>query len=242
MAEPADNDPMTSAAEPVPQTRVDEVLDFDASTGRLRLGDLDETLPGGSDNRQVLVAYVGLVERRRGRRPQSMVEVRTDDVDTLSILLELDSDDLEGLLQELLGTTPAQATRLVARLRARRSVLGLAAAAAGVVLVGGIAIGVAGTHSDRNGGSPATIDSPITGHDTATTAPVPQSGPPASAPPSAAVLPPTKPHPSVSHPAPGVGLIDPIQVDAPGTGLAPAADQNSGSTTTTTTTTPAPGH
>ena len=140
---------MAAASAPAFPPRVDDELDFDPLTGRLRLGTLDTDLPPGSDNLQVLDAYVELVGRRRGQRPQALVEVRTNDVDTLSVLLDLDTDDLSELLQQILGTSPEQADRLVTRLRARRSVLGFAAAAAGVVLAGGIALGVAGTRGDR---------------------------------------------------------------------------------------------
>lgn len=193
------------AASPV--ERVGDDLTFDPATGRMSLGVFDASVPPGSANAVVLDAYVDLVAQRRGHRLTDPVEVRADDLDVLADLLDTNAPDIDALIAQILGTPPEETAGLVDRLRSRKLALGLAAAAAGLVVLGtmGFGLGVGGNEPSpvpvTTSAAPATTSTPATTASTSTSAVV---------------------RPPITETADGVGLIDPLEQDNTGVGLAPA--------------------
>lgn len=215
--------------------RVPDELTFDESAGRFRLGTVDVRLSDGADNREILGTYVDLVGRRRGQRVASPVEVRDDDVDILAGLLDLDAVDIDALITEIFGTTTAQTTSLLDRLRARRRVLAFAAVAAGVVVAGGIALAAQHrTTADDRPVRPPAATSPTGTEVPGATAPesIPSSRPATTA------VPPDQP---VQTTPDGVGLVDPAQEDGQGVGLIPPVSVDNPDPGSSSTTGTAPG-
>ena len=181
-----------------------ERLTFDAETGRLQLGASVRVIGASGGNRSVLVAFVELVGATRGVRPAGLFEVRESDLDALSTALDLDGGDLRELLESVLGLSATGSTKLLERLRQRRFLIGVAAAAvAGVVAIGGLSGAAAG--SDTPSAPPAAIAGPsVTSDDRVDVGQPDVDGP-------------------LVVDEHGVGLIPPLEVGADGTGLIPAA-------------------
>ncbi len=132
------------APDPVPATerRVEPGLQYDPASGRLTLGTEAVVLPPGAGNRAVLVAYVDLTAKRRGRSVAEVIDVRQADVNALAAALDLDATDLANQVEQVLGATRAEAIRLVTRLRESRLIGGITKAATGAVVAGAIVAGV----------------------------------------------------------------------------------------------------
>lgn len=132
------------AADPAPSSdrRTEAGLRFDPATGRLELGSSWVQVPPAAGNRAVLVAYVDLTAKRRGRSVAEVVEVRQADVDALAAALDLDAADLATQVEEVLGATRAEAVRLVGRLRESRLIGGITKAATGAAVAGALIAGV----------------------------------------------------------------------------------------------------
>ncbi len=178
--------------------RSDLGLGYEPETRTLLLGSAVRVVPEAGGNRAILEAYVSLVAQARGNRPPNMAHVRASDLDALSAALDLDDVDIRSQVQQLLGTSSVETTRLLTRLRQRRFLAGVAAAA----LLSTVAVGVSGVGSMA---SPASAK--------------------ASTPPAVSAE--SDGTPVVDGPLTvtedGVGLIPPLQVEADGAGLIPAA-------------------
>lgn len=181
--------------------RTDLGLGYEAETRTLLLGSAVRVVPDAGGNRAVLAAYVSLVAQARGNRPRTMAHVRAADLDALSTALDLDDVDIRSQVQELLGTSSVETTRLLTRLRQRRFLAGVAAAA----VLGGLAAGV---------GAIGPMTSPAS------------AAPSVVAAPRANPTPDTDGTPVVDGPLTvtedGVGLIPPLEVDSNWVGLIPA--------------------
>ena len=108
-------------------TRLTELLprrasvSYDPSTGIMRMGDQSVALPGSMlDNDTVLSAYIGMVRRQRGLRPDQDVKVRQEDLEALGEALDLDDDELEERLVRVIGMSRTQAAAVRAQLLRRR--------------------------------------------------------------------------------------------------------------------------
>lgn len=130
-------------------------LQFDLVTGRLSLGSASVVVPPGASNRVVLVAYVDLTAKQRGRSVAEVHEVRQADVDALAVALDLDAEDLGAEIERVLGATRAEAIRLVSRLRESRLIGGITKAATGVA-VAGVLLAGAGALTGGTGSTPAS--------------------------------------------------------------------------------------
>ena len=178
--------------------RLTDQLAFDPVERRLSLGPAVQVVPAAGGNAAVLEAFVALVGASRGVPPADLVEVREDDLDALCEALDLDSSDLRAQLQALLGLSPVVSRQLITRLRQRRVLRGVAASAAGFAVLGGLAVGAAASPSAPS--RPAAVARDV--------APDPQE--------------PVVDGPLTETPD-GVGLIPPLEVEADGTMLVPAA-------------------
>lgn len=178
--------------------RLTDLLSFDPAGRWLSLGSTTRQVPVEGGNDAVLRAFVDLVGLSRGVPPADLVEVRESDLDALCEALDLDATDLREQLQAVLGLSRVVSRQLITRLRQRRVLRGVAASAAGIAVLGGLAAGAAAAPS-----APAprvavvrefvddpdapTVDGPLTVD------------------------------------ANGVGLIPPVQLEADGTLLIPPA-------------------
>lgn len=198
----------------LPDRRASDGLVFAPDEGLLSLGMIAVALRPDADNRTVLAAYVDLVERSRGDRPEEMVEVRNEDLDALVAVLDLDADDLIDSIAAILRADRERAVTLGSRLRQHRVVAGLAAAAVGVAAVGGLAVASAA----------AATTHPTTTNGRATPA---AAAPAPAAPVRVATTTTTvRPRPPIVEDENGVGLIDALVVEADGTGLVPPVQQD----------------
>jgi hypothetical protein len=188
-----------------PDRRQADGLRFDPLVGRLELGIHVRNLPPGAGNREVLDAYVELTAWCRGERVADVVDVRQADIEALAVALDLDAHDLGDLVQQTLGTTPADAQRLIARLREMRLIGGITKAALGGVVAGALVTGC-GT---SGGGTGASVTKrPPTPTVTTTTAPTAPAG--EAGPSEVRLVPPE------TVDAEPIGLIPPVTADQPG--------------------------
>ncbi|HWJ63799.1 MAG TPA: hypothetical protein VNS19_17625 [Acidimicrobiales bacterium] len=149
--------------DPTSDRRTEPGLAFDPDAGRLALGTESVVVPPGASNRVVLLAYVDLTAKRRGRSVAELVEVRQDDVAALAAALDLDAADLAGQIEDVLGATRAEAVRLVSRLRESRLIGGITKAATGAAVAGALLAGAgAVTAGARPGPAPATPAAAVT--------------------------------------------------------------------------------
>jgi hypothetical protein len=193
-------------------------LRFDPAARTLSLGDESTALPAHVGNQAVLRAYVDLAARCRGNRPTDLVEVRQNDLDALTLALDLDAADLAQQIERVLGATPAQAGRFADRLRANRFVGGAAKVAAGAVLAGSVLAGAGAVAAARaetpTTGTPATAVATSGGPATTTTTDMTAAGGWQS-----------EDEPVIDGPLTttpeGVGLIPPVTEDASGAVLVP---------------------
>jgi hypothetical protein len=184
--------------------RSERGLRFDRATGELVLGSTTSIVPAGAGNRVVLVAYVDLAARSRGRSVAEVFEVRQADIEALAEALDLDATDLAQEIQDVLGATRAEAIRLVSRLRESRVIGGITKAATAGLVAGSLLAG--------SGSVVAATPAP----DATSAAP---SGADAS------------PEPVVDGPLTvtetGVGLIPPVTEERSGAVLVPPASEES---------------
>jgi hypothetical protein len=124
-------------------TRLTELLprrasvSYDPSTGIMRMGDQAVALPGSMlDNDAVLGAYIGMVRRQRGLRPDQDVKVRQEDLESLGEALDLDDDELEERLVRVIGMSRTQAAAVRAQLLRRRLAVPMVGMLAGLSLLG----------------------------------------------------------------------------------------------------------
>ena len=182
-----------------PDRRLTDLLLFDPSARRLSLGATTRRVPVEGGNAAVLAAFVELVGASRGVPPTDLVEVRESDLDALCEALDLDAGDLREQLQAAFGLSRVVSRQLITRLRQRRVLRGVAASAAGIAVLGGLAVGAAASPSGPAAGvavvhevgddpEAPTVDGPLTEDED------------------------------------GVGLIPPLQVEADGTMLIPAVE------------------
>lgn len=143
-------------------------LTFDRDAGVLRMGTHERRLAPGDGNREVLVAYVELTARTRGDRVANVVEVRQADVEALAAALDLDAADLGRQVEQVLGTTRAEAQQVVARLRESRLIGGIAKAATSAAVAGLLVTGCAGGSSSAPA-RPTTSTTTTTSSSTTTT-------------------------------------------------------------------------
>ena len=64
---------------------------------------------GAVDNRDVIARYLAAVRRQRGVDDRDEIALRSDDLGALSMVLDLDDDQLQQILMDLLDLTPAGA-------------------------------------------------------------------------------------------------------------------------------------
>lgn len=180
-----------------------DLLLFDPAERRLAIGTTTRLVPADGGNAAVLAAFVDLVGVSRGKAAEGLVDVRESDLDALSEALDLDAGDLREQLHAALGLSRVVSRQLITRLRQRRVLRGIAASAAGIALLGGLAGGAAASPSTapassfpsgEQGADPEapTVDGPLT------------------------------------EDADGTGLIPPLQVEDDGTMLIPAAQVDQG--------------
>ncbi|MBX3283890.1 MAG: hypothetical protein KF703_00960 [Actinobacteria bacterium] len=175
-----------------------DLLAFDPVARRLSIGSAHRVVPGSGGNAAVLAAFVELVGSSRGVPPADLVEVRETDLDALCEALDLGAADLRDQLQARLGLSRVVSRQLITRLRQRRVLRGVAATAAGIAVLGGVAAGAAAASPtpDREPRAAVARDA----------APDPEA--------------PTVDGPLTETPE-GVGLIPPLEVEADGTMLVP---------------------
>lgn len=183
--------------------RVTDLLRFDPAERRLELGAVTRDVPAAGGNAAVLAAFVDLVGASRGVPPADLVEVRESDLDALCEALDLDAADLRDQLQAILGLSRVVSRQLVTRLRQRRVLRGVAASAAGLAVLGGLAVGAAASPS-----GPAPRAAVVRVHVDDPDAPT-VDGP-------------------LTEDENGVGLIPPVQMEADGTMLIPAVQVDQG--------------
>src|SRR3954464_12844599 len=136
-------DDEVEAIPPACGTRLTELLprrssvSYDTSTGIMRMGDQAVALPGNMlDNDTVLAAYIGMVRRQRGLRPDQDVKVRQEDLEALGEALDLDDEELEERLVRVIGMSRAQAAAVRAQLLRRRLAVPMVGMLAGLSLLG----------------------------------------------------------------------------------------------------------
>jgi transcriptional regulator with XRE-family HTH domain len=124
-------------------TRLTELLprrasvSYDPSTGIMRMGDQAVALPGNMlDNDTVLGAFIGMVRRQRGLRPDQDVKVRQEDLEALGEALDLDDDELEERLVRVIGMSRTQAAAVRAQLLRRRLAVPMVGMLAALSLLG----------------------------------------------------------------------------------------------------------
>jgi transcriptional regulator with XRE-family HTH domain len=235
-------------------------VSYDPSTGIMRMGDQSVALPGNMlDNDTVLSAYIGMVRRQRGLRPDQDVRVRQEDLEALGEALDLDDDELEERLVRVIGMSRSQAAAVRAQLLRRRLAVPMVGMLAALSLLGVNRIFTTATEQVKTvaggaitRGNPfanppttattvlpsVTIESPDT---TATTAPAPTAAP--TLPPVATEgtlvgpAPPARTGPPRSRPSePETEATDPPATDpVPTATAAPTAPSATPAPTTTTT-------
>ncbi len=198
--------PATNAP-PTADRRHDLGLGYVFESRSLLLGSAVRVVPTEGGNRAVLEAYVSLVGQARGHRPASVGQVRASDLDALAAALDLDDEDIRTQVREILGTSPVETTRLLTRLRQRRFLAGVAAAAAlGGLVAAAAPVGPGVSAADARPAVRATASAaPATDVADGDPSGIPVVGEP------------------LTVDDQGVGLIPPLEVDASGAGLVPAA-------------------
>jgi transcriptional regulator with XRE-family HTH domain len=124
-------------------TRLTELLprrasvSYDPATGIMRMGDQAVALAANMvDNDTVLGAYIGMVRRQRGLRPDQDVKVRQEDLEALGEALDLDDEELEERLVRVIGMSRTQAAAVRAQLLRRRLAVPMVGMLAGLSLLG----------------------------------------------------------------------------------------------------------
>src|SRR4051812_21805586 len=113
------------------------VVSYDPATGIMRMGDQSVALPGSMlDNDTVLSAYIGMVRRQRGLRPDQDVKIRQEDLEALGEALDLDDEELEERLVRVIGMSRSQAAAVRAQLLRRRLAVPMVGMLAGLSLLG----------------------------------------------------------------------------------------------------------
>ena len=88
------------------------------------------------DNDTVLGAYIGMVRRLRGLRPDQDVKVRQEDLEALGEALDVDDEELEERLVRVIGMSRTQAAAVRAQLLRRRLAVPMVGMLAGLSLLG----------------------------------------------------------------------------------------------------------
>jgi transcriptional regulator with XRE-family HTH domain len=124
-------------------TRLTELLprrasvSYDRATGIMKMGDQAVAMPGSMhDNDTVLGAYVAMVRRHRGLRPDQDIKVRQEDLEALGEALDLEDDELEERLVRVIGISRTQAAAVRAQLLRRRLAVPMVGMLAGLSLLG----------------------------------------------------------------------------------------------------------
>jgi transcriptional regulator with XRE-family HTH domain len=124
-------------------TRLTELLprrasvSYDRATGIMRMGDQAVALSANMvDNDSVLGAYIGMVRRVRGLRPDQDVKVRQEDLEALGDALDVDDEELEERLVRVIGMSRNQAAAVRAQLLRRRLAVPMVGMLAGFGLLG----------------------------------------------------------------------------------------------------------
>jgi len=146
-------------------------VSYDPSTGIMRMGDQAVALPGSMlDNDTVLGAYIGMVRRQRGLRPDQDVKVRQEDLEALSEALDLDDDELEERLVRVIGMSRTQAAAVRAQLLRRRLAVPMVGMLAALSLLGVNRIFTTATEQVKTvAGGAITRGNPFAAPTTATT-------------------------------------------------------------------------
>ncbi len=146
-------------------------LSYDSDTGTMRLGDHVLTLPASMrDDDTVLGAFLGLVRRQRGLRPDQDVNVREEDLEALADALDLDDEELEERLVRIVGLSRRRAAIVRAQLMRRRLTAGMVGLVAGLSLIAVNRIFTTATEEVRTvGGGPTTSSNPYVDPTTTTT-------------------------------------------------------------------------
>ncbi|MCB1038553.1 MAG: hypothetical protein KDA94_03320 [Acidimicrobiales bacterium] len=226
----ADLQVMSSPGSPADDRRTQDGLTFDPESRWLSIGRFVQEVDPSGGNRAVLNAYVELTARCRHDRIANVVHVRDADVRALAQALDLKADDLASEIEAVLGESRAEALRTIARMRESRLIGGLAKAATGAVVAGAVvAGGVAVSQVASSPSEPATPVVPTSIREPAATSVADALRGPVATPTSASVAPaadqPTVDGPLTETPD-GVGLIPPVNVEADGTTLIPAAEED----------------
>lgn len=170
-------------------------VEFDASTGGLRIGPYERRIEDPAEPGQVYSAYLSLLYAVRGAKPGERLALREADLEALLLIVGDDPATIEERLVGLMGCTAEEASvlgRLLLRHRKATATLGVAA---GLTLV---AAGVVSWVTDDPAPAVASVaaapvEAPISG----TVEPGPAIGPVAPAPvpvgPVAVVQPDTSP-------------------------------------------------
>ena len=106
--------------------------------GHITVAGQQRRLRDAADEREVYAAYLFLLYAVRGAAPGQRIPLRSSDVELLMQVVGEDAETIERRLVELMGCTPAEATRLggvLLRHRALTAVVGAAAALSWVTVV-----------------------------------------------------------------------------------------------------------
>lgn len=143
------------------QATDDRAVVLDLRDGALVMAGRRRELGPDPTNSVVLENYVTLVGECRGRRLDDRTKVREEDLDALSVALDLDVDRLVEEIEAVLVLSSAEAAVLVERLRTRRRLLAAAAVAAGLVVGGLTVAALASSPSKEPAGGPAPSTSAV---------------------------------------------------------------------------------
>jgi transcriptional regulator with XRE-family HTH domain len=233
-------------------TRLTELLprrapvSYDAATGIMRMGDQAVAIPGSMlDNDAVLGAYIGMVRRQRGLRPDQDVKIRQEDLEALGDALDLDDDELEERLVRVIGMSRNQAAAVRAQLLRRRLAVPMVGMLAGLSLLGLNRLFTTATEEVRTvAGGALTRGNPFLPDPTTTTASstpivinLPTSAIPATTN-TAPAVPATLPPVVTAEPAPGPQQD--VRTGPPRTPRRDASDPTDPPTDATVDTTPVP--
>ena len=205
-----------------PDRRTEPGLRFDPSEGRLSVGTASVVVAPGSGNRAVLEAYVQLAASCRGDRVVDLVEVRQNDVDALSLALDLSAADLAEQIQVVLGADGDQAVRFVTRLWENRLVAGAAKVAAGVAIAGSLLAGAGAVTASARAETGPAVSTTATSATSAATDATTTTTDATAAGGWVGEEEPVIDGPLTTTPE-GVGLIPPVTEDAEGVVLIPPA-------------------
>jgi hypothetical protein len=128
------------------------------------------------DNDTVLGAYIGMVRRQRGLRPDQDVKVRQEDLEALSEALDLDDDELEERLVRVIGMSRTQAAAVRAQLLRRRLAVPMVGMLAALSLLGANRIFTTATEQVKTvAGGAITRGNPFAGPTTTATTVLPSA-------------------------------------------------------------------